>query len=68
MSPALTSFGSSATAQENPLKFAVKDWTAQVIWDANAEAAQKLKDAINTFYLCTTGQSPTYTTLLIRSK
>ncbi|KAJ9606031.1 hypothetical protein H2200_009880 [Cladophialophora chaetospira] len=52
LSPPLTSFGASATIEDNPYKFAVQDWMANVFWDANAEAALKIKNALSGLWDC----------------
>ena len=57
LSPPLTSFGASTTVRDNPLKFAVQDWTANVYWDANAEAALKIKTALDRLWTCIQGRT-----------
>lgn len=57
LSPPLTSFGASTTVLDNPLKFAVQDWTANVFWDVNAEAALKIKTALDSLWACIQGMT-----------
>jgi len=57
MSPALTNFGASTTIQENPYRFAASDWVANVYWDTNPYAAQKIRDALKELDSCAKGKT-----------
>ncbi|KAI1337220.1 peptidase S28 [Xylariaceae sp. FL0016] len=52
ISPLLRSWGAGATLAENPYKFAATDWLAQVYYDLSAEAAWKIRNAVQELDNC----------------
>jgi hypothetical protein len=55
MSPGLRGLGAAASLGDNPLKFASTDMVANIYWDANADAALKIKNALKDLQSCITG-------------
>jgi len=56
VSPALRSFGAAKSLKDNPYVYAATDMVANIYWDADADAARKIRDALKELDACGKGK------------
>jgi len=55
MSPPIRSLGAGKTLEDNPYLYAATDMVANIYWDADADAARKIRDALKELNACAKG-------------